>query len=99
MSDLVALQQAALTAEQAMADYCLTVQTRRREQHPDDVIARCTWDDAEQAELDRLRDAYLAAAAAVVAHPDLAAARERGEHYKVWSDSKTEAKKALAAAA
>lgn len=83
-ADLVDLQRVARAAEDAVGDYCQQVQARRRMEHPDDVIARCTWSDEETVELDRLRDANITAALAVRADPLWEQARVEGCHAQTW---------------
>lgn len=95
--DLIDLQRAALAAETAIGEYVATVQARRREEHPDDVIARCTWTDDESAELGRLYEEHTAAALAVRAHPLLEQARVEGCHAQTWDALKTAAREPVAA--
>ncbi|KIQ67069.1 hypothetical protein TR51_06735 [Kitasatospora griseola] len=83
-SDLIELQHAYRAAEQTYADYVTEVETRRRTEHPDDIVARRSWTDDERAEDARLREAVAAAASAVYAHPALGEARTAGQHYKTW---------------
>jgi hypothetical protein len=96
-SDLIELQRAAAAAYAAVGEYVATVQARRRDEHPDDVVARCTWTDEESAELDRLYEAHTAAALAVRAHPLLEQARTEGCHAQTWDALKTAAQVAAAA--
>lgn len=93
-ADLIDLQRAALAADAAVSEYALTVQARRREQFParEQVIERCTWDAAESAELDRLRDAYIEAATAVRAHPIWQEARAQQAHGATWQALRDAAK-------
>jgi hypothetical protein len=92
--DLIALQRAAHAAELAVAEYCALVQGRRRLEFPDDVVARCTWSEEETGELDRLREAYIAAALVVRAHPIWEQARTAAEpcHAQTWQALKDAAK-------
>jgi hypothetical protein len=96
-SDLIDLQRASLTAETAIGTYIATVQARRREEHPDDVVARCTWTDEESAELGRLYETHTATALAVRAHPLLEQARLEGCHAQTWDALKAAARDAVAA--
>lgn len=75
--DLIDLQRARIVAEEARAAHVLEVETRRREQHPDDVVARRTWSAKEQAEDERLQAAVIAALDAVRTHPALAGGPDR----------------------
>ena len=76
-ADLIELQRARLDAERAYGDYVHEVEARRREQHPDDIVARRTWDDGERAEEARLRGLMLAALDAVRTHPALVGGSDR----------------------
>ncbi|MGE7438004.1 hypothetical protein [Kitasatospora sp. NPDC001175] len=82
--DLVDLHRVTAAAELAVSECCAMAQARRRELHPDDVIARASWDEEETAELGRLRDAYMEAALAVRAHPLWEQARAEGCHAQTW---------------
>lgn len=75
--DLIDLQRARITAEEARAAHVHTVEVRRREQHPDDVVARRMWSAEEQAEDERLAAAVIAALDAVRTHPALAGGPDR----------------------
>lgn len=75
--DLIDLQRARIAAEEAHAAHVLEVETRRREQHPDDVVARRMWSAEEQAEDERLQAVVIAALEAVRAHPALAGGPDR----------------------
>ncbi|MFE2346506.1 hypothetical protein [Kitasatospora cineracea] len=75
--DLIDLQRARIVAEEARAAHVLEVETRRREQHPDDVVARRMWSAEEQAEDERLQAAVIAALDAVRTHPALAGGPDR----------------------
>ncbi|MFF7636199.1 hypothetical protein ACFZB9_24080 [Kitasatospora sp. NPDC008050] len=79
-ADLIALQQAVLSADRAVGDHALAVRDRRRAAYPEawQAVQRCTWEAGEQTEFDRRWKAYVRAGAAVRAHPVLVRARVLG---------------------
>jgi hypothetical protein len=96
-ADLIALHRVALEAEDAIGEYVAAVQARRRAEHPDDVVARCTWTAEESTELDRLYEAHTSAALAVREYPLLEQARVEGCHAQTWQALKEAARAAVAA--
>lgn len=75
--DLIALQRAVLHADRALGDYALAVRDQRRTAFPGprQAVERCTWESGEQAQFDRLWEAYRRAGDAVRSHPVLVRAR------------------------
>jgi len=69
--DLLQLQREIDAARIAADTYAETVATERRALFPDgeQIVERQTWSAEQDAEMDRLRAAYLAAARAKWAHP------------------------------
>jgi hypothetical protein len=69
--DLIPIQRAIDAARAAVNKYAAEVSAQRRAEFPDDeqIVDRQTWTPEQDAELDRLRGAYMAACRAKWDHP------------------------------
>jgi hypothetical protein len=69
--DLIQLQRAIAAARAAVDEYAAEVSAARRAEFPDDeqIVERQTWTPEQDAELERLRAAFMAACRAKWDHP------------------------------
>jgi hypothetical protein len=69
--DLIQFQRAIDAARAAVDEYAAKISAERRAEFPDDeqIVERQTWAPEQDAELDRLRAAYMAACRAKWDHP------------------------------